>query len=63
MSRLHEPNVFWRFLGWFSGLPAKQLECKHPTYAREARMNLLPEENGMDFYEVCQICKKEWHDK
>lgn len=60
---MHEPNVMWRFLGWFSGIPAKQLECKHPFYAREARLNLLAEEEAWDAYEVCQICKKEWHEK
>ena len=57
-----EPNWLYRFLGWFSGTPAEQIECKHPSYARDARMTMLPEEEGMDFYEECTICGKEWHD-
>jgi hypothetical protein len=56
-----KPNVFYRFVGWVSGIPAEQLACKHP--AIEGRLNLLPEEEAWDAYEKCLNCGKEWHDK
>jgi len=56
-------NPLWKFLAWFTGTPAEQLECNHPPHARDYRLNLLAEENAMDAYEMCLNCGKEWHPK
>lgn len=58
-----KPNIFYRFIGWFSDIPAEQLACKHPPEARDYKLNLLAEENAMDAYEICLNCNKEWHEK
>lgn len=54
-------NLLWRLGEWFTGIPAAQLKCKH--YAMDYKMKMIPEENGMDFYEVCLNCNREWHAK
>lgn len=55
-------DLLWSIVAKITGKPVVQLRCPHPPYARDARMDLLPEENGMDFYEVCLNCGKEWRD-
>ena len=39
-----------------------RLNCAHPEYARDYRLNLLPEEEGWEAYEACLLCGTEWHD-
>jgi hypothetical protein len=54
---------------WFTGEPKEYRECnkggfggKHPNYAQEEKLILLPEEEAWDFYTKCNICGKEWHE-
>lgn len=56
-------NLFWKFLSWYTGEPVAQLRCDHPQYARDYRVELIPEENGVDAYEMCLNCEKEWRAK
>lgn len=56
-------DLFWLAISAFSGIPVKQLKCKHPQYSRDFKVNLLPEENAMDFYEICLNCGKQYHEK
>lgn len=56
-----------KLLEWFTGEPKRYRDCnkngtgtRHPFWARDARMRLLPEEEGMDFYEECTLCGKEF---
>lgn len=56
-------DLFWRFVSWYTGEPINQLKCSHPQYARDYKLDLLPEENAFDAYEVCMNCAKEWRAK
>lgn len=51
-------DLIWRIWSWFTGIPVEQLKCDHLMV--EARVKFLPEENGMDFYEQCVQCGKEF---
>lgn len=58
-----------KFLDWYTGEPKKYRDCnkglpggRHPSWAREAKLNLLPEEEAWDAYELCTECGKEWHE-
>jgi hypothetical protein len=52
----------WSVLAKILGEPVEQVQCSHPEIARDFRLNLLPEEEGWEGYEVCLNCGKEWHD-
>lgn len=59
-----------KIISWFTGEPLNYLECnkdmpggRHPMWAREEKLTLLPEQEGWDFYDLCTLCGKEWHAK
>ena len=54
----------WKFVSWLTGVPVEQLKCKHPFYAREAKLRLIVgEQEGWDAYEQCLNCGREFHEK
>lgn len=55
-------DLVWAIASKWTGQPAAQMRCSHPTIGRDYRLELLAEENATDYYEVCLNCGKEWRD-